>query len=55
MKDKEFFKVSDDKVCQINRVVDTNDFIIKSRTEIGAKAEGIKIFKGEIVIAAVHN
>ena len=40
--DQEPFQVSDDKVCQIKRVMDTNDFIIKSRTEEG-KTEGVKL------------
>ena len=40
--DQEPFQVSDDKVCQIKRVMDTNDFIIKSKTEEG-KTEGVKL------------
>ena len=40
--DQEPFQVSDDKVCQIKRVMDTNDYIIKSRTEEG-KTEGVKL------------
>ena len=40
--DKDVFTVSDDKVCQIKRVMDTNDYIIKSRTEEG-KREGVKL------------